>query len=155
MASIYLETWINAPRQLVFDLARSIDLHQESARETNEKAIAGRTSGLIGLNETVTWRAKHLGFYQELTTRITLMQVPERFEDVMEKGIFKRLHHIHLFEEKDSGTLMTDQFIFTSPLGWLGKAADRLFLTHYLKGFLIKRNKLLKKRAEHLQNQSI
>lgn len=47
MATIYLETLIKADIHTVFDLARDIDLHQKSTRKTNEKAIAGRTSGLI------------------------------------------------------------------------------------------------------------
>lgn len=70
MAKIYLETLINADIQKVFDLSRNIDFHQESTAKTNEKAIPGKTSGLIELGETVTWRAQHLGFYQALTTKI-------------------------------------------------------------------------------------
>jgi adenylyl- and sulfurtransferase ThiI len=41
MPVITLETYINADKQTVFDLARSIDLHQISTKHTNEKAIAG------------------------------------------------------------------------------------------------------------------
>jgi hypothetical protein len=63
MPKIELHTEIDAPIERVFDLARSIDLHMLSTSHTNEKAIAGKTSGLIGLGEWVTWRAKHLGFY--------------------------------------------------------------------------------------------
>jgi len=54
MVTIYLETLIKADIHKVFDLARDIDLHQKSTSKTNEKAIAGRTSGLIEENETVT-----------------------------------------------------------------------------------------------------
>ena len=46
-----------APRERVFDLARSIDLHQRSTERTREQAVGGRTSGLIGVDESVTWRA--------------------------------------------------------------------------------------------------
>jgi hypothetical protein len=56
---IDLITIINAPIEICFDLSRSIDLHQHSTQQTREKAIAGRTTGLIGLNEFVTWRATH------------------------------------------------------------------------------------------------
>lgn len=55
MPVITLDTYIQASREVVFDLSRDIDLHQISTRHTNEKAIAGKTSGLIGLGETVTW----------------------------------------------------------------------------------------------------
>ncbi|WP_346729958.1 SRPBCC family protein [Chryseobacterium capnotolerans] len=74
MSRIYLKTLIDADIQTVFDLARNIDLHQQSTSRTHEKAIAGRMSGLIEENETVTWRAKHLGVYQNLTTKIISME---------------------------------------------------------------------------------
>lgn len=69
MPRIYLETRISAPVEIVFDLSRSIDLHKISTEHTKEEAIAGKTSGLIALGETVTWRAKHLGFTQNLTSK--------------------------------------------------------------------------------------
>tara|TARA_Y100000385_G_scaffold50965_1_gene47775 strand:+ start:2192 stop:2338 length:147 start_codon:yes stop_codon:yes gene_type:complete len=47
MPIIKIETIINAPIDRVFDLARSIDLHTLSTKETNEKAVAGKTSGFI------------------------------------------------------------------------------------------------------------
>ena len=62
MTTINLITKINAPKKVVFDLSRNIDVHQNSASKTNEKAIDGVTSGLINYNETVTWRGKHLDF---------------------------------------------------------------------------------------------
>lgn len=37
-------------------------------------AMTGVTSGLIGLGEHVTWRAKHFGFWHELTSEITAME---------------------------------------------------------------------------------
>ena len=59
MAIIRLETWIEAPPELVFDLALSIDAHQDSTTGTGEKAVAGVTTGLIGVGGEVTWEAKH------------------------------------------------------------------------------------------------
>lgn len=47
MSTIHLKTTIKADINKVFDLARDIDLHQKSTFKTNEKAIAGRISGLI------------------------------------------------------------------------------------------------------------
>jgi hypothetical protein len=61
MPTIRLRTEVKAGKALVFDLSRSIDLHKLSTAHTHETAIAGKTSGLIGLNEWVTWRAKHFG----------------------------------------------------------------------------------------------
>lgn len=49
MPVVRITTKVNAPIQVVFDLSRSIDLHKISTAHTNEEAIAGKTSGLIGL----------------------------------------------------------------------------------------------------------
>ncbi|HKG07357.1 MAG TPA: hypothetical protein VKB19_12895 [Pedobacter sp.] len=53
MPVIRLETLINADQNTVFDLSRSIDLHQISTAQTNERVVAGRFSGLILLDESV------------------------------------------------------------------------------------------------------
>ncbi|WP_312824741.1 SRPBCC family protein [Epilithonimonas sp.] len=155
MAKIYLETFINADIRKVFDLSRDIDLHQKSTAKTNEKAIAGKTYGLIELGETVTWRAKHLGFYQTLTTKITEMESPKMFTDIMTKGAFKSMKHQHIFKEKDGKTLMIDIFEFESPFGIFGKLFNKIFLKNYLKKFLIERNKMIKKIAESSLNNQI
>lgn len=54
METIHLETIIDADIKICFDLSRSIDLHQISTAKTNEKAIAGITSGLVNVNDYVT-----------------------------------------------------------------------------------------------------
>jgi hypothetical protein len=69
--SIYLQTQINAPVERCFDLSRSIDLHMISTSYSEEKAVEGVTSGLIGQGETVTWEAKHFGIIQRLSSKIT------------------------------------------------------------------------------------
>jgi ligand-binding SRPBCC domain-containing protein len=148
MPLIQLETFINAPIERVFDLSRSIELHALSMKSTNEKAVAGRTSGLIELNETVTWRAKHLGIHQHLTVRITKLERPYFFEDVMQEGAFALMKHGHHFMPAGDGTIMTDKFEFKSPLGFIGSAFDTLFLKRYMTKFILQRNQELKTVAE-------
>ena len=60
MPQIKLTTSIAAPLEVVFDLSRSIDVHQISMQQSDERAIGGITSGLIQKDETVTWQARHL-----------------------------------------------------------------------------------------------
>src|SRR5688572_22231254 len=120
MPVIILNTLINAPIEVCFNLSRSIDLHTLSTEHTGEKAIAGKTMGLIGLHETVTWRAKHFGIWQQLTSRITAFQQPNFFVDEMAEGAFKSLWHEHRFAPTANGTLMTDTFRFESPFGIFG-----------------------------------
>lgn len=148
MEKIHLETYIKAPIERVFDLSRSIDLHKISTKGTKEEAIAGRTSGLINLNETVTWRAKHLGVYQKLTVIVTKFEKPRLFEDKMVKGAFSKMQHTHKFEATTTGTKMIDIFEFKSPLGILGKIANMIFLKKYMTKFLLTKNQELKKVAE-------
>ena len=148
MPTIHLTTFVAAPAGRVFDLARSIDLHRKSMAHTGEEAIAGTTNGLIGLNETVTWKARHLRKTRILKSKITAMNPPLSFTDEMVQGDFKSLRHEHHFKQIDNGTLLIDLFTFESPYGGLGKLAERLFLTRYLKNLLETRNKVIKDYAE-------
>ncbi len=148
MPVIHLTTVIAAPRERVFDLARSIDAHQASAGHTGERAVAGVTTGLIGAGEEVTWEARHLGVKQRLRVRITSCERPHRFQDVMLQGAFSMMCHDHGFAERDGQTVMTDRFEFRSPLGPLGSLVDRFFLTGYMRRFLETRNAILKRMAE-------
>ena len=148
MPTITLTTHIKAPISQVFDLSRSVDLHKLSTKHSNEEAIAGVTSGLMKINDMVTWRAKHLGVYQILTTKITQYDDPHSFTDEMVSGIFNSFKHEHLFVSEGEMTIMTDVFIYHSPLGILGKMADTIFLKRYLTNFLLHRNKVIKEVAE-------
>lgn len=156
MPIITLTTIIHAPQKCVFNLSRSVDLHQISASHTNEKAIDGTLSGLMNLNDCVTWRAKHLGITQNITVQITDLQPYSRFTDEMTKGIFQAFKHQHIFESiNESKTKMIDIFNYTSPLGIIGKFVDHLFLKAYMKQFLIQRNIIIKQFAESNQWKSI
>ncbi|WP_310554866.1 SRPBCC family protein [Flavobacterium sp.] len=149
MTAIHLTTIINAPKQIVFDLSRNIDVHQDSASNTNETAIAGVTSGLINLNETVTWRGKHFGFYLTHKSRMTAMNFYDYFVDEMEEGKFKSFKHEHFFEEKNNKTIMTDNLEYETPFGIIGKLFNALFLKKHLTHFIMERNKVLKNLAEN------
>lgn len=148
MPVIELATFIAAPIDRVFDLARSIDLHTYSTSGTGERAVAGITSGLIGPRQEVTWRARHFGIWQSLTVHVTVFERPTHFADAMLRGAFRSMEHHHYFEQPGNGTIMRDVFRFQSPLGILGHIADLLFLTRYMKSLLIERNRVIKATAE-------
>ncbi len=148
MPIIQLETKINAPIERVFDLARSIDLHKDTMSKYDEKAVAGVTSGLIKMNETVTWEATHFGIRQNLTSKITAFERPSHFRDSMVSGAFKRFDHDHFFEQIGEQTLIKDVFDYDSPLGILGWIADALFVEKHLREMLRERNQLIKRIAE-------
>jgi ligand-binding SRPBCC domain-containing protein len=148
MTRIELSTQIDAPIERCFDLARSIDLHVVSTKQTGERAIGGRTSGLIELGETVTWRARHFGLWQTLTSKIVELDFPNSFTDVMVHGAFKSFRHEHHFRAIQDRTTMTDIFVFESPFGMLGRMVNALFLERYMTKLLVERNRVIKETAE-------
>ncbi len=148
MPTVELVTLIRAPRERVFDLSRSIDLHAASLSGSKEQAIRGVTSGLIGLGEEVTWRARHFGIWFRLRVRISEFECPAHFTDVMVSGPFRRVEHHHYFAETSAGTEMRDVFSFASPFGIIGRMVDALCLERYMRALLIERNRAIKAVAE-------
>ncbi len=151
MPLIRLETLIDAPVELCFDLSRDLDVHMASSGPTGERAVAGVTSGMVKLNDTITWEATHFGVRQRLTSKIVAYERPHLFVDVMLRGAFKRWHHTHLFKAQAGGTLMIDEVDYASPLGLLGLIVDKLYLENYMRRFLEHRNAHIKKVAETRQ----
>jgi len=145
---IEIQTTIDAPREVCFDLARDLDLHVRSMHDSGERAIAGRTSGLIEMGEEVTWQARHFGLNHQHCSRITAFARPGHFRDSMVKGRFKRFEHDHFFNEKDGRTVMRDAIDFASPLGLLGGLVDRIVLARYLRSLIERRNRVIKDAAE-------
>lgn len=149
MERLALETWIDAPPQDCFDAARDLDLHTRSLAHTGERAVGGRTSGLIEPGEEVTWRARHFGVTQHFTSKITAFDRPVSFQDTMQRGAFRTFVHDHIFTPHDSGgTTMTDVLCFSAPLGLLGRIAERLVLRGYLERLLTARAAAVKEAAE-------
>jgi ligand-binding SRPBCC domain-containing protein len=148
VTKIHLTSFIAAPIERVFDLSRSINLHQISTASTNEKAIDGVMTGLINKDETVTWQAKHLFKIRLFTSKITEMKSPDFFTDEMIKGDFQSFRHENHFKAAENGTIMIDLIDFETPYGTFGKIVNALFLKSYIEKFLIKRNDVIKDYAE-------
>jgi ligand-binding SRPBCC domain-containing protein len=149
MPRIEVITRIAAPPQRCFDLARNVDVHVRSASGTGEKATAGRTSGLLGLGDEVTWQARHFGVLLTLTSRISAFDPPHHFRDTMIRGPLRRLDHDHYFmPEGSAATLMRDVFNYAGPGLIVGRLAEILLLTRHFRNFLKVRNRELKVLAE-------
>jgi ligand-binding SRPBCC domain-containing protein len=130
-----------------FKLATSIDLHLASATQTQEKAVGGVTSGLIGEGETVQWQGRHLGRVRMHTSRIDGWRPYSYFRDVMVDGSFALFEHEHHFALMDDGTRMRDEIRFAAP-GMLGRIAEKMFVKKHLIEFLKQRNAVIKRVAE-------
>ncbi|GIN84550.1 hypothetical protein J6TS2_09360 [Heyndrickxia sporothermodurans] len=131
--------FIYAPIEICFDLARNVDIHTKTTASSKEKAVGGVTVGLLEEGDIVTWEATHFCIKQRLTAKIGLLERPHIFVDIMLKGAFHSFEHTHHFIQYENGTMMIDTFKYKSPLGPLGKLADKLFLKRYMKYFLSSR----------------
>jgi len=148
MPAIHLTTFIAAPIDRVFDLSRSIELRKKSMSQNQGQAVSGITSGLIGLNETVTWKSRRLNRVWILKTLIVKMERPFLFTDEMVSGDFRSMKHEHHFKRVNNGTVMIDLISFETPYGNIGNFINSVFLTGYLKKSFEKRNQLIKEYAE-------
>jgi ligand-binding SRPBCC domain-containing protein len=150
MTTIVVETRIAAPIEMCFDLARDVDAHVKTSSSTNERAVAGKTAGLLELGDVVTFEAVHFGVRQRLTSRIVEFDRPTRFVDEMVKGAFASLRHVHEFILDGSEVLMRDTLTWRSPLGFLGVIADRLFVESHMRSFMLAKQSELKAYAEEV-----
>jgi len=149
MPHVVVETFIRAPREIVFDLARDVDAHNRSASFSDERCVEpGRTAGLLELNDVVTFEGVHFGIRQRFTAKIVAIDRPNFFVDELAKAAFKSMRHVHAFEERDDGTLMRDTLDWVSPFGILGVIADKIAVTRHLRRFVTRKQLALKEMAE-------
>ncbi|HET9055598.1 MAG TPA: SRPBCC family protein [Chitinophagaceae bacterium] len=148
MHTIHITSVIHAPVERVFNLSRNLDLHKKSMECNKEKAIDGVTGGLINLNESVTWEAKHFFKTRRFTSKITAMKPYESFTDEMQKGDFKSFQHQHHFKTMKNGTIVIDIVKYEIPYGIIGRLLNRFYLHNYLKSLIERKNQFIKEYAE-------
>ena len=134
--TLVTDTPVSAQR--LFDISLDIDAHVSSMSQSGERAVAGITSGRIGLGGTVTWCARHFGIWWTMTSQITALDEPTRFVDQQVRGPFKTFIHEHRFEQLAHGARMTDTITVASPA--FGSLAERLVLVPYLRRLIARRN---------------
>ena len=144
MPVINLVTELHAPIERCFDLCRDLETHNHTVAHTQERMVGDKKEGLAELGDVLVFEAVHFGIRQRLTSQITEVVRPTLFADTALSGAFRSLHHRHEFTAVAGRTLMRDRLEWTSPLGFLGKAADTLFLRRYMLRFLVTRNRNLK-----------
>jgi len=148
MPIITLETLIDAPAEICFDLMRDIRIHPESTAKAQKRVSAVAAEGLIGLGQTVTFSGKHLGFRHRLTVKVVEFERPRLFVDKMTTGTFSSFQHVHEFFPHGTQTLMRDTLEWIMPFGIVGRIADKLLIAPHLKQLVAARNAKLKQLAE-------
>ena len=147
-STIRVVTHIDAPPQVVFELALDMDVHAASLARTGETATTSRGDPHLGLGDQVTFTARHSGLPWRMTSRVTEHDSPRRFVDEQVQGPFKVMRHEHRFERDGAGTRMVDRVDFAAPLVLIGKAGERLWLRRYLWRLIQDRGQHLKTLAE-------
>jgi ligand-binding SRPBCC domain-containing protein len=148
-------TWMRAPIERCFALSLSVEVHLRGNVHSGEQAVTeaasgrGRTSGILGFGDRVTWRARHFGVRQRLTSEITEYDAPHAFQDTMRSGAFAFMQHDHFFRRLGPDmTEMRDVFRYAAPFPVLGVLAERLVLDRYMRELLRERNRVLKEVVE-------
>ncbi len=90
------------PRWLKFQITTPSPIHMAQGTE---------------IEYTIAW----LGFPVRWHTQITKYDPPSCFIDEQIKGPYRTWIHVHMFEEKDDGVLMTDRVTYKLPFGPLGR----------------------------------
>lgn len=148
MPRLHLTSLIAAPPQVVFDLNRHVGLHQLSMQRYGEEAVRGVRTGLMGANQSVTWKAKHLGRTRLLTVTISACEAPQHLEVTMTQGDFKYMQQQFCCKPVQNGTLLIEDLYVEYPYGWLGRQLGRFFLNRYLCRLLEERHACIKDYAE-------
>lgn len=141
-------TTIAAPPERVFDCARDAGLHLRSLASTGERAVEGRSEGLLEPGEEVTWEGRHLLLRWRMKVRIVHYERPRWFRDVQVQGPFTSFQHDHYFEPVRGGTRMTDRVAFRMPLGGPGRYVGIAVVVPHLRRLLLRRNEVLRAAAE-------
>ena len=145
MITIRYEVRVRAPAARCFDLARSVDLHVDSATDIAARAVGGRMEGLSEAGDETTWSARFCGMRFAMTTQIEGFTPPAVFGDRLTRGLLRQFAHIYRFAPlPDGGCTMSDELTIEAPFGPLGRLAERFYLARRMAS-------LVRWRLEHVQ----
>jgi len=84
--------------------------------------------------QIITYKVSPIaGLVTNWVTEITHVSDGEFFVDEQRFGPYRMWHHVHRFEARNDGVLMTDHVSYKLPLGILGKLTHALFVKRQLK----------------------
>jgi ligand-binding SRPBCC domain-containing protein len=136
---------VNAPIDRCFLLSTNIELVRETL---GMRPISGRTTGLIGPNDRITWYGWKFGLPQIHESQITAYERPSFFQDTMSRGKFKRFQHDHVLADIGGFTTLNDRIRFSLPLGFIGDIVAKRLMVPYISRLTRRRLRLIKRIAE-------
>ncbi|QDU35092.1 hypothetical protein KS4_31700 [Poriferisphaera corsica] len=145
-----IQTVISAPIETCFELACNVDFHK-SLDTNSERIIGGKTSGMLQIDDQITWESTHFGIKQKFVSKITALTSPTHLQDVMVEGAFKSYTHDHYFEKIDDiHTRMNDIIQYEVPMWAIGRLMEIGFMNKYLHNLIESRCNAIKEKAEQI-----
>ncbi len=95
--------------------------------------IHGEPPAHIQEGARIEYRIKWNGISLPWVSRITNWQPGVGFQDVQEKGPYRRWVHTHSFEHNDGGVTMRDRVEYALPLGVVGRIANAIVVRRQLE----------------------
>ncbi len=139
MVHIHITTFIAAPMQRVFDLARHFSVLKHSLLGTSAAVSSGAEKELFAAGDTLTFQSRNLGRTRTVTTRITEMNGRSIFTEEQVKGDLKSYRHTHHFMPADNGTIMIDLIECGTPHDIIGTLAGEGALRRFMQKIAEKR----------------
>jgi len=120
--TIRTELWLPRPREDVFAFFADARNLQELTPPWVRFEIITPLPVTMGIGTLIDYRIRVHGLPLRWRTEITEWEPARRFVDVQQRGPYKLWHHTHAFEERDGGTLCTDEVRYCPPGGaWVNK----------------------------------
>ncbi|MEE9226693.1 MAG: SRPBCC family protein [Acidobacteriota bacterium] len=116
-----VDHWVPRPRGEVF---RFLSDPRNLARITPpwlRFRMVRQSTPEIGIGTVFTYRLRIRGVPILWKSRIKEWKENEFFIDIQVKGPYSHWNHMHMFEEKDGGTVIKDRVIYRVPFGWIGR----------------------------------
>jgi ligand-binding SRPBCC domain-containing protein len=148
MVSIHLTTFIEAPMQRVYDLARHISVLKGAFTGTPVQVSSGGGAYLFQRGDSLTFQSRNLGRTRTITARITEMDGKSIFTEEQVKGDLKSYRHTHHFKPTENGTIMIDLIECEGPRDFLGSLAGASAMKRYVEKMTSRRIDNIRQYAE-------
>jgi ligand-binding SRPBCC domain-containing protein len=105
--------------------------------------IHGESPAELSAGSRIEYRIRWVFFTLRWITRITRWEPRNLFEDVQEKGPYRRWKHTHRFESGGGVTRMRDRVEYELPLGPIGRLLHRAAVRRQLEAIFDHRSEVI------------
>jgi uncharacterized protein (TIGR01777 family) len=114
------ELWLSYPRSQVFQFFCDEKNLEKITPDFLNFEVTGKSTPTLGNGTEISYRLKIHGVPAKWVSRLSGWIDNEKFVDEQMHGPYGKWHHTHLFEDLQTGTLMTDRVIYRMPMTALG-----------------------------------